>query len=751
VATNRRRAKSLLGSGRPRPEYHNHIGPADPEQVIGITIIVRHRPGSPPLPDLEYWYRTPLRERRAMSRDEYARVYGADENDLAAVNAFAAGHRLRVIESHAGRRSVTVEGTIAQLEAAFGITLNRYQAPPLSAHMRSRQASQQETGDPSSPENEIYHGYEGPLALPEELAEVVEAVVGLDNRTRGRRAGCADAGSGDPPGANGTGLFVPQVAYRYNLPNSGAPDQTIGVHAPGGAYLASDIQDVYFPNLKSQGYPDYATPPTINDVNLTVGSVTYQNSPSLVQAQTASSLNAAVGELTVDISICATVAQGATVNVYFTSGDEQGWIAFLDRVLVPETEQAPTVITSSWAFDVDDSGANIGFVANPASPAGQMHARFRALAAVGVNIFYAQGDFGADNWWTLSNGNIAPDGNSHVGYPGTDPWVTSCGGTIAGTEEVVWSDSYGRGLFGDANSNFGATGGGVSAQFRTAPPYQTAIGVTGATDSTGKVRTGRGVPDVAGHVVLTGFVTNGSLFYPGPFVGTSAVAPLYAGLAAVLRSALGREFGPFNEALYSLKDVAFTDITSGNNSSYDTPANVAKAIHGYTGNTANAPYFTAGPGWDACSGLGRIDGNRLLNGIAAQLHTPNYYFAAQRVSFRFDEVKLNPTYSELLSLILEGYTPDQVTGASVTPTMKASDPRVTVSVGTPTPQTKVLSSAPERVAFSCTVTFASPVATVSNGGLFPDPGDPPAHVTLTSDVTLGSGPSLLATVDLQLF
>ena len=92
-------------------------------------------------------------------------------------------------------------------------------------------------------------------------------------------------------------------------------------------------------------------------------------------------------------------------------------------------------------------------------------------------------------------------------------------------------------VFGSSTSDFGATGGGVSAAFTTAPAYQSAIGVTGATDSGGTARTGRGVPDVAGMVGYFGFVINGANSNPlnYNFVGTSCVAPLYAGLAAVLR------------------------------------------------------------------------------------------------------------------------------------------------------------------------------------------------------------------------
>jgi kumamolisin len=225
-------------------------------------------------------------------------------------------------------------------------------------------------------------------------------------------------------------------------------------------------------------------------------------------------------------------------------------------------------------------------------------------------------------------------------YPASDPSVTSCGGTVLGTtEEWVWGDAYTTASFGSPNSNRAATGGGVSKTF-SAPAYQTAAGITGALDSSSTFQPGRGVPDVAGLVWLSGFVVNTNVGYS--FIGTSCVAPFYAGLAAVLRSAIGVDLGPFNNTLYALKDVAFNPITQGNNSSNDTPANVALSIPGYTGTTANAPYFTAGPGagWNACAGLGSIDGTKLLNGIASLLYNPTFYFQVNKGSFGLDEVRV---------------------------------------------------------------------------------------------------------------
>ncbi len=582
------------------------------------------------------------------------------------------------------------------------------------------------------------------MLLPKELNGIVTAVVGLDNRIRGVHAGGpATAGGNDPSGA--AYISVQGLAQHYNFPTSGAKDQTIGVFAgPGGAYQASDIRNHYFPSLP-QGY---STPPTLHDVDLTISGTTYQNNVPAVTSLTVAQVNSGQGggilELTQDICTSATIAQGATINVYFNDNTEQGWLVFLNRVLQPETENGPSVVTVSWLFELGDDSTYIGNLTNnPLTPSSSivdwMTAQFRALAAVGVDVFIAQGDWGADNWFPLgASPPQAPDGKSHVMYPGTDPWVTSCGGTVLGTsEEWAWGDAYTNSAFGNTTSNRAATGGGVSATF-PAPPYQTAAGVTGAKDSTNTVRSGRGVPDVAGMVAFAQvFFVNTSITYN--FIGTSCVAPLYAGLAAVIKSAIGRDLGPWNDTLYALKDVAFNDITKGSNDSGDTPANVATAFAAahagpYTGTTPDAPYFSAASGWDACTGLGSIDGTKLLNGIASLLYNPTFYFQVNKGSFGLDEVNVNADYANPtpMWLVLEGFTPNAVAAANITPTVTSSLAGITVSVGAAVPEIATAPDTPQRIYFPCSVVFASSaVATIAQGGIFPAPGNPPTPTEVT--------------------
>jgi kumamolisin len=164
--------------------------------------------------------------------------------------------------------------------------------------------------------------------------------------------------------------------------------------------------------------------------------------------------------------------------------------------------------------------------------------------------------------------------------------VIACGGTtLSASSETVWND-------GDGN---GATGGGVSDAFPR-PQRQATAGVP---DS------GRGVPDVAGNAdPNTGYqvLVDGSAEVIG---GTSAVAPLWAALAARLAQAVGGRLHGFADAIYAgaaidCSPAGFHDVISGSNGA-----------------------FSAGPGWDACTGLGSPDGTALLQRLQAAATPPS--------------------------------------------------------------------------------------------------------------------------------
>ena len=358
-----------------------------------------------------------------------------------------------------------------------------------------------------------------------------------------------------PHAAAASTEFTPlQVAQLYDFPaNLDGTGECVGIIELGGGFKTADLK-AYFSSL---GLPT----PTIASVSVNGRS----NTPT-------GSADGPDGEVTLDIEIAAAVAPKAKFVVYFTSNTSKG---FLDAITqaVHDTVNKPSVISISWGGP-ESSWTSQAFQ--------QFDEAFQDAATLGVTITVAVGDSGA------SDG--VDDGQAHVDFPASSPNVLACGGTTlhaAGTtisSEVVWNE---------LSSGNGATGGGVSEQFPL-PSYQQNAGVPRSVNASENV--GRGTPDVAANadpVTGYGVRVDGQNAVVG---GTSAVAPLWAGLIARLNQELGKPVGFLNPTLYGLAphSGAFRDITSGNNGAY-----------------------SAGPGWDACSGLGVALGTKLLEALSS--------------------------------------------------------------------------------------------------------------------------------------
>jgi kumamolisin len=547
------------------------IGEADANETAQVTVIVLRKDGAPPLADHEYWIRTPPGRRTFLSPEEFAARYGAAQKDIDTVVEFARSQGLTVLEAHAGRRSVILKGTVAQMSAAFGVQFQYYEAPsPRSSRYT-----------PGAAPLQTYRGYTGAISLPQVVADVVELVVGLDNRRTGER----NWTSNDPPIIST--LTVPEIVTKYNFPNNSAAGQMIGIVSMGGGYDPADVKS-YFAGLTSPQLPLGRTPPTIIERSVN-GGTNGGNDFETLQ----------------DICISASVAIDATIVVYFVLsaglGDSQAWINLLNRLLVPDAgETVPSVMSSSYFVAQSDDGSEVS-----SSALDKISSLFQMLATRGITFFIAAGDSGSDS------GVDSPveNGKVHVQYPGSDPWVTSCGGTALGADatgtldETVWNDSY---TLQGVTLGYGATGGGVSDHFAL-PAWQNVAGVPPSFND-GKVR--RGVPDIAGNASPnSGYPMSGG-GQPFNAAGTSAVAPLYAGLAACMNAFFGQPVGFLNPTLYALGKSVFRDITVGNNM-WGDPQN--QATHAYS----------AGAGWDACTGWGVINGFALMNALIAELPHPD--------------------------------------------------------------------------------------------------------------------------------
>ena len=700
----------LPGSARPRSSSSRLIQKVKADEDVIFTVFVRRMPGGPALPSLEHWHETPTHRRQFLTRERYAELYGASATDIQATTTGLRKFGMTVLDQHQGARTVTVRASPPQIAAAFRVTLNHYQSISPEARLQRKLKSRKIE---LSTETETHIGYDGTISVPSELAGIVVQIVGLDTRSIAVPGGF----SGDP--ANSVIQTVPAQAALYNFPNTGASDQTIGVFSGGGSYLASDIS-TYFASMPTA----FGTAPSVVDVGLTVGTNSYSNSPSSVSSITSiSNAPGAILELTQDILTSATIAQGCTTNVYFTDTTEQGWVVFLNRVLFPQNEKQPNSVTISWIiFDEHTYGSAFSNL-------------FQQLAAIGVSVFAAVGDWGSDD------NDI--DGNAHVGYPGSDPWVTGVGGTVVGNvnagppvtfQEFVWSDEH------NSASNFsftggGTTGGGMSSLFPT-PAYQSAASVTSFTDSGNNVKTGgRFVPDIAGMVGYQTFFCS-NLGYN--FIGTSCAAPLYAGLFAVLRSSLGTSLGFLNPLLYELGRTAFNDVTFGNNDSGDAP---------------DAPYFSAATGYDPTTGWGSVDGTKMHASLAKLLFPRDMYITVIKNSFGLAEVEGQATWAGTLFITLDGFAPKDLpaTGPTVVTTL-GSD--AVATVGNAVLQISADPASAQRILFPVTIVFGPKSAHAINDpttpGIFPAAGSTsPIEKVLVADLVVG-GQSFEAVSSIEL-
>jgi kumamolisin len=391
------------------------------------------------------------------------------------------------------------------------------------------------------PEWGSFRGRSGPVHVPAQLVDVVEGVFGLDDRpqlqTQFRIA--------DPQAV--TSSYTPvQVAQAYGFPTdvTGA-GQCVGIIELGGGYQQSDL-DTYFGNLG-------LSVPTVTAVSVDGGT----NSPS-------GDPSSADGEVLLDIEVVGAIANAARIAVYFAPNTDQG---FIDAVTtaVHDTTNAPSVVSISWG------GPESSWTTQAKTALDQA---FADAGSLGVTVCVAAGDNGS--------GDGVGDGRAHADFPASSPHVLGCGGTRLdpGGAESVWNDG----------ASGGATGGGVSDTFGL-PSWQSSAHVPPSANPGAHV--GRGVPDVSGDAdPQTGY----SVLVDGQqatFGGTSAVAPLWAALVALLNEQRGTPLGFLNPVLYSSGTSALRDITSGDNDLGDAPA------------------YTAGPGWDACTGLGSPDGAAL--------------------------------------------------------------------------------------------------------------------------------------------
>lgn len=449
----------------------------------------------------------PIAQRAYADRAALKQQTAADPKDVDLLQRYCAANHIDVVETH--WRSLVLSAPIARLIDAFGAAAGIYE---LADKRRFRHRS-------------------GPLYATPEVAEVLRGPFGIHQWPRSHAIGAIQ------------GITIPisadDIAQRYGFPNADGSGQTIGILQLRGAFRPDDFAK----SAQAAGHA-VRTPIVrrIDDAELTH------------QEQTAKDLESAL-----DAQVVAALAPGAQIVLYAAPDDERGVLDAV-RTAVFDVENQPTVLSISFGYP-EPLWTPIALTI--------LDELFAAAALIGVSVFCASGDNGAE---------LGYDGKPHVLAPASSEFAHACGGTEISSEaddassETAWDKS----------------GGGFSERCEV-PSWQSGINSAAASYV---LAPGRGVPDVAAQAT-PGY----NVFFEGSanaISGTSAVAPMWSALAARLNQRLGKPIGFFAPLLYRAPAGTLRDITTGGNDTFHSAA-----------------------GWDPCTGLGVPVGNaieRVLRG-----------------------------------------------------------------------------------------------------------------------------------------
>jgi kumamolisin len=520
-------------------------------------------------------------DRLILSTGALAELYDPGDDRVSLVNDFAHTHGLSVREVSRARHDVVLDGTTQQLSRAFGVTLRWFES-----------------------EGTRYYAYDERVRLPRALRSAAEHVLGLENIPTHRTH--AVAARRDAP--RDAHADVATLERQYGFPTVDARGRRIALLEFGGGFSPDDIAayagrlGIAEPRVTpvsvrgATGQP-VANAPLDRGIAAAIARDWKASLPfSALKKQHGNDLGAFMAsmEVTMDIELALALGGGAAVDVYFAPSGVDGWRrALYAAVGLPvggadgPRPPAPTVISASWGDSESVFGPE------------QLEMIERTLIAVrraGVAVCCSSGDSGSVNSPPKPGVPSIPN----VNFPASSPSVLACGGTrlLAGgpsgdsRPEVAWDER----AFGVSM----ATGGGVSGYFKR-PKAQSGVTVRPAKGTWRAPGAGNGakraVPDVSANAALS---SGPAINFAGEELvgfGTSAAAPLCASLLARVSASVGHAVAGMEGWLYTADaKPCYRPVTKGNNDV--TSGKVA--------------FYRAGPGWNACTGLGALDGEKIV-------------------------------------------------------------------------------------------------------------------------------------------
>jgi len=529
-----------------------------------------------------------------LTPEQYGERFGVSDSDAAQVVAWLQEQGMQVEEFTAGRRSIIFTGTAAQVQATFHTPIHIYKI-----------------GD------EVHHANVNDPEIPAALVQVVGGVVSLHDFHSEPMHGMVRKPAPDLSSGGAYYLAPADFATIYDLnplyqQSINGNGQSIAIVARSNINIADVRQFRTFFGLPA------------NDPQIVVNGT----DPGIWSANEET-------EADLDVEWSGAVAKNATIKFVVSKSTNSSDGVDLSAQYIVNRNLAPVMSTSFGLCEAALGSSGNSF----------LNSLWQQAAAEGITVFVSSGDSGAAGCDSAS-ASTATHGRAVNGLCST-PYSVCVGGTefndlsnptlywspsnTSGTQEsalsyipeVVWNASGpGYGLW--------ASGGGASIVYAK-PSWQAGTGVP----ADGK----RDVPDVAlssaGHDGYLIF-QNGELYVVG---GTSAAAPSFAGVMALVVENTTARQGNANVVFYSLASKqraggasVFHAITIGNNS-----------VPGQAG-------FNATAGYDQATGLGSIDGSVLVDHWAGATTPPSFHAAVSASSLSVNggsnkSVTLNVTVS----------------------------------------------------------------------------------------------------------
>ena len=499
--------------------------------------------------------------RHFLSVAQFADQFGPTASDYQAISDWAKSKGFTIGKQSANRMLLPITGTVAQVNAAFHVTMQNYQHP---TENRTFFAPDREpTVDSSVP---LWH------------------ISGMDNYS------------------------IPRPMVVQNPTSAGIPSTGPGSGpAPYYGFLGSDMRAAYYGGSaltgsgQSVGLLELAGT-DLSDLNTYFSSIGQTNNVPIILISTDGASTDCVysqgchdSEQTLDMTQALGMAPGLSRLVMYvgnnsTSGATDVLNAMASGYYVSGAQVLDHQLSSSWVWE-------------PADP-NSVDPIFQEFQAQGQSYFQAAGDWGS---WTTSllQMDSHQTGRGNV-YPADDPYVTSVGGTDLTTNgsggswnsEIPWDST----VFDNTTNTFYSTGGGISPPPDSFPiPYWQVTAAAGCSSCSQQYRNG---PDISANAQYSFYVCSNQITPCTPNrAGTSFAAPMWAGfMALVNQQAEANGTGPVgfvNPSIYT--------IAAGSRYTQD--------FHDITNGCGNV--YCAATGFDLVTGLGSPNGQNLINDLAA--------------------------------------------------------------------------------------------------------------------------------------